>query len=110
MSTLIIRRKHVPLRDRLRDYVIVVDGREVARVADGADVHIPVTAGRHVVQLKIDWCSSNSMDITVDTGSETMLECGPNAKPLLALLYITFWRGKYLWLAPATAMAPLPLQ
>ncbi len=110
MSELIIRRQHAVWGDRLRDYAVFVDGRKVAEISNGAEARIPVSAGRHAVQLRIDWCQSNRLDIVVDENSDTIVECGPNAKPLLVLLYITFLRGQYLWLKAAAAASNASLR
>jgi len=101
MTTLLVRRAKVTWQDRVRSYRVNIDDNEVAQVANGAEVEVPVTAGKHVVQLKIDWCQSEALEIDVPSGERQILECGPNATPWLALLYITVLRKKYLWLRPA---------
>lgn len=82
----------------MRDYAVLIDGKKVASVSNAADAEIPVQAGKHRVQLKIDWCGSPPIDVEVGAGQTVVVDCGPNSNPLLALLYITFWKGKYIWL------------
>lgn len=101
MTPLILRRIPGAWQDRLRSYRVIVDGQEVARIANGAEVTIPLAPGGHVVHLRVDWCRSPLLRITVAPGQPAILECGPNAKPWFALVYITLLRHKYLWLRPA---------
>ncbi|MCA3071780.1 MAG: hypothetical protein ING77_04935 [Rhodocyclaceae bacterium] len=101
MTTLLVRRAKVKWQDRVRSYRVIIDDNEVAQVANGAEVEVPVTAGKHIVQLKIDWCQSEALEIDVASGERQILECGPNVTPWLALLCITVSRKKYLWLRPA---------
>lgn len=98
MSEIVVRRKAALWRDRSRNYRIFVDGTEAAKVANGKEVGIPVLPGEHVVVLKIDWCKSNPIQVEVQPGKVNTLECGPNGTPLLALLFITLLRNRYLWL------------
>lgn len=101
MSTLVVRRKKHAWQDRMRDYAVLVNGKKVASVSNGSDADITVKPGKHRVQLKIDWCGSPPIDLEVGDGQTVVVECGPNSHPLLALLYITFWKGKYIWLRNA---------
>ena len=108
MSALIIRRAMAVWQDRARDYRIVVDGRTVGRVANGAEVRVALTPGAHQVRMKIDWCRSPDLDVVVGEGEEIRLDCGPNASPLLTLFYATLWRHKYLWLRRANTPTSAP--
>ncbi|MES2018345.1 MAG: hypothetical protein V4484_17795 [Pseudomonadota bacterium] len=110
MTELIIRRQQASWQDRMRNYAVLIDGQKAAEIANGAEVRIPVSAGSHVVQLKIDWCRSNALEIVVGENGETIVECGPNGTPILALLYITLWRGKYLWLKAVASVPHVSLQ
>lgn len=105
MTEIVIRRDSALWQDRGRKYRVFVDGKEATTVGRGEEARIPVEAGRHVVQLKIDWCRSPSVEIDIEPGAVGVLECGPNCKPLLELLYITVWRNKYLWLRRSEQVA-----
>lgn len=98
MTTLILRRAKTAWQDIGRNYRVILDGREVAQVANGEEIGIALSEGKHVVQMRIDWCQSQALEIDVAVGETQILECGPNAKPWLALLYVTVLRGRYLWL------------
>lgn len=100
-SELIIRRDKALWQDRVRKYQILVDGKNVAELARGDEIAIPLAPGQHTVQMKIDWCTSPKLQVDCSAGQTVVLECGPNANPLVAMLYITIWKSKYLWLRPA---------
>lgn len=98
MTKIVVSREKSSLQDVFRDYTILLDGKEVARVANGAETEIDVEPGKHTVQMKIDWCRSLALDVDVDAGKTVTLLCGPNFSILLGFLYITVWRNKYMWL------------
>ncbi|HAI58301.1 MAG TPA: hypothetical protein DCM32_00275 [Xanthomonadaceae bacterium] len=102
MSTIVIKRSQAVWQDRTRAYTAWVDGKAVGRLEHGASLSVPVGAGEHEVQMRIDWCTSPALSVSVPVGGTVELECGPNANALLALLYITLWRHRYIWLKPAT--------
>ncbi len=91
-------------QDKLRAYAIVIDGKSIGEIKDGSEVEVPVSPGIHTIQLRIDWCKSPELEVHVSEGGMEIVDCGPNGKPLLALLYISFFRGKYIWAkhAPST--------
>jgi len=105
MSELIVRRRAAWWQDRMRDYIVLVDGSECGRVANGDEVRVHVAPGRHRVQLKIDWCGSPAVDVDVPEVGAQVLDCGPNATPLTAVFYVIFRTGRYLALQPGTLSA-----
>ncbi|PQO94040.1 hypothetical protein C5614_22205 [Massilia phosphatilytica] len=100
MAELIVRRRAAWWQDRMRDYIVLVDGSECGRVGNDAEVRVHVAPGRHRVQLKIDWCGSPAVDVDVPEGATQVLDCGPNAMPLTAIFYVIFRTGHYLTLQP----------
>ena len=51
--------------DRLRKYQLFIDGLQVGEISAGSQVEIPTAAGRHEIMAKIDWCSSNMLQVEV---------------------------------------------
>lgn len=98
MSQLVVRRKKALWQARIRDYIVLVDGLEVARVANGTEVAVHIKPGEHIVTMKIDWCRSKPLPVRVHDGQTVVLECGPNSSPWLALLYVTILCQRYVWL------------
>ena len=83
--------------DKLRAYRILVDGEKVGEIREGAYFAIPVSAGLHTIQLRIDWCSSPKIQVSVAPGQTGVVSCGPRYKPPLALLAVLIFPGRYLW-------------
>lgn len=100
MARIAIHRVNARWQDRFRDYRVMVDGREVARVGNDSSASVSVDPGTVDVQLQVDWCRSPTVRLDVGADETVHLECGPNANPLLALIYIVFMRDNYLWLHP----------
>ena len=98
MTKIIVRRKKAVWQDRARKYSVLLDGDEIARVSNGSEVEFDVEPGKHTVQLQIDWCRSQKIEIDVRVSEPVILECGPNASPFLAFFYITLRKNNYIWL------------
>ncbi|HEU5134493.1 MAG TPA: hypothetical protein VFU13_05055 [Steroidobacteraceae bacterium] len=97
MTVLVIRRQASP-QDREYPYRVMVDGRQRAEVGDDATVQIGLTPGEHRVSLRVKWCGSRELPFTIQPGEIVRMQCRPNVRPLLALLYITLWRNRYIFL------------
>ena len=96
-----VQRRDVAYQDRARAYKVMLDGEEMGRVKRGESVSFDAAPGAHQLQMKIDWATSEPLDIEVAAGQDLRFECWPNAKPLTALYWTTFGRKKYIGLAPA---------
>lgn len=97
MATLTVSRRHY-YPDRLRAYKILIDGEVAGRIRAGQSIEIDVPEGPHVLQAKIDWCSSKPLTVDVaQTGSAVIVRTGmPGWRIVLALFYITVLTRKYL--------------
>ena len=102
-AELLVSRDKPLWQDRARNYQLLVDGKRIAEIGHGASVRIPLSPGRHTVQMKIDWCYSALLELDFAAGRLEVLECGANSNPFVALFYITLWRKNYLWLRQAHA-------
>ncbi|HEY6126049.1 MAG TPA: hypothetical protein VIV63_15455 [Steroidobacteraceae bacterium] len=95
MTVLVIRR--LPgSQDGEYSYRVMVDGRQRAEVGNDSTVQIGLTPGEHRVSLGVKWCGSRELPFTIQAGEIVRMECRPNVRPLLALLYITLWRNRYI--------------
>lgn len=101
MSQIVIRRVERRWQDRTRDYKIIVDGRKVARVGNGGKATISIEPGKHNVRMAIDWGRSKPLDVHISPEQSLQLECGPNVKPGLALIYAIVLFRRWIWLRPA---------
>ena len=83
-------------QNKLRAYDVVVDGQVVAKLRDGQSTDVPVAAGPHRVQLKIDWCTSPELTVDVRPGAPVALTCGKGTRTLLTLWDTLFRSSQYL--------------
>jgi hypothetical protein len=99
---IVINREPQAYTDGLRTYEIWIDGELAGKIRRGERQLIDVAAGEHEVCLKIDWCCSPSVRVTLGAGESVELTAGPNAHPLLLLYYVTLGRKRYIRLTPAS--------
>lgn len=52
--------------DRIRKYRVLIDNQDVGKIASGETAKYEVNAGRHTLQVKIDWCRTECLAITMD--------------------------------------------
>jgi hypothetical protein len=86
--------------DRLRAYKVVLDGTIVGDIRNGQQLELKVAPGKHRLQLKIDWGSSNMVDFEIND-RDLEFQCGSNLrgfKILLAIFYATIFSNQYIWL------------
>ena len=96
---MVIIRRNSGYVDLLRAYKVVLDGNVVGKVKNGQQIEVAVSQGKHELFLKIDWCRSNVIEFENDGSSDIEFECGSNLeglKILLLILYVTFFRSKYI--------------
>jgi hypothetical protein len=53
-----------------RKYRIVIDGHEVARVANGQELTVPVAPGRHLVRVRLNRSHSNELQLDLEADTE----------------------------------------
>ncbi|MEP3210827.1 MAG: hypothetical protein ABJN95_16615 [Maribacter sp.] len=87
--------------NRARKIQINLDGKIVATIKNGEQLELDVPTGKHTVQAKIDWCSSNLIEFEADTLSHIALELKSGDGP--SLFRIIFRAKEYLKL---TKMSP----
>ena len=75
--------------DLLRKYKIFVDDKFQDEISTGETKHIILQPGLHKVCLKIDWCSSNVVEIGIDELENNELHCGANYNN---------WKCTFMWL------------
>ncbi|HKQ36770.1 MAG TPA: hypothetical protein VJ063_01760 [Verrucomicrobiae bacterium] len=92
--------------DSLRAFKIVVDQIVVAAVRVGQSVTVPIAAGQHTLQLRIDWCDSEELQIDAHAGEHLRFDCGNSLfgwRLIVSLFYVIFRSREYLWLRRADA-------
>lgn len=100
MAGLTVIRKRAVWGDLFRKYAVMVDGHKVAQLGNGDQASLDLSPGRHTLWVAIDWCRSPKITLDVAEDDDLVFTCGPNATPLLTLLYVTVLCAQYLWLRP----------
>lgn len=91
--------------DSLRDYQIEVDGEIIGSILNGETKKFDVAPGPHKLRLRISWCSSNTVEFTVDKReNEPHFICRSNMtgwRGWVGALYVLFMPSKYIYLSLA---------
>lgn len=105
MATKIIINRKSEWRNRARGFRLLLDGKEVGKIANDASEEYPVEPGVHTLQCKIDWCSSPELEVTVKEGETRFIQTGSGMKyynVFTALIILVLLSGpiiKYLHIA-----------
>jgi hypothetical protein len=71
----------------IRDYRIYIDDRFVGTIKNGGEQWFDVTPGSHTIYAKIDWCSSPTLNFTVqDNDIDFKVGAFKKAAPLVLLV------------------------
>ncbi|HEY3926038.1 MAG TPA: hypothetical protein VGL75_15855 [Acidothermaceae bacterium] len=75
LGLLVIERAGGTYQNRLRRYIVYVDGRRVGTLGPGTgqQLNVEVEPGQHVVYVRIDWLRSKPLEIGVVQGRELRL-------------------------------------
>lgn len=80
-ASVVLSRDRKGSRDIFRSYKVIIDGQEAGRIKRGQRLEFPLTPGRHVIFLRIDWCSSPRLELDVQPGQTVRLVCAPGGSP-----------------------------
>jgi len=68
---------------RIRDLIgiyrglqVFLDGQEIGQLLYGARCSFGALPGRHEIYVRMDWCRSEPLSLTIDSGGVVQLECG----------------------------------
>lgn len=95
-ATIVLSRKPRAYRDGLRSYLVMLDGKQVAKVRQGRTVEVPVASGRHEVHLEISWCRSRSIEFDAHPGEVIKLFAEPGGSPFEGLNDVLNESGDYI--------------
>ncbi len=87
-------------------YMLHIDGKKVAKIRRGQTIGLNIPDGASILSGKINWCSSNEIDIaelSPDDKLEIKNSFSPEGlSPYVPIYYVTFGRKKYLKLEICT--------
>ncbi|HVX28077.1 MAG TPA: hypothetical protein VHB70_17145 [Parafilimonas sp.] len=75
MATIIISRTS-EYNNRLRDFQLFLDGKNIGTIANGQTKEFEVTSGQHTILAKIDWCSSPEISLVLNDFEKKKLTVG----------------------------------
>ncbi|WP_300666931.1 hypothetical protein [Fluviicola sp.] len=90
--------------NKVRDIKVFIDNQQVGTISNGQTKTFDIPEGKqHVLQVKIDWCTSNPVEFDIDEHETKRFTMSSFAKhnPLgtfAAIYYITVASNKYLHL------------
>lgn len=75
----------------LRDFIILIDGQEIGKIAYGETKDFEILPGHHIIKAKIDWCSSPELSIIINDNETKNLKVGgfKYGKWLIPITFIT---------------------
>lgn len=100
MTSIVITRDS-GLTDRARKYRVICNSIECGLIGNGETRKFDLSPGDYEVFLKIDWCRSNKLKVTLSEGESAEFEAGSSLrgfKLFLSIFYIFLLPSKYLWL------------
>ncbi|WP_299119577.1 hypothetical protein [uncultured Winogradskyella sp.] len=80
--------------NRARKIKIEVNGKLITKIKNGENLELELTPGKHLIQAKIDWCSSNLLEVEMEEQTETNVELKKGEGS--AIYRITFGYKEYL--------------
>jgi hypothetical protein len=89
-ARLIITRER-DLFGMVRKDSVLIDGDEVAQLANGQELAIPVDSGRHVVRIGRSGARPNDLQINLDPGVQARLHCRRAGNPWTKIFLGRYW-------------------
>jgi hypothetical protein len=99
--------------DRLRGYQVYIDGQKVGKIKPGETKFFNLPPGRHELQLKQDWASSEKLQVDLGGDDRAQFVCVPRVKEndvgmvsgLRMIYWSTFGCRRYIDLRPGAEIA-----
>ena len=77
--------------NRLRDYQLYIDGKNIGKIGNGQTKEFSIPAGKHKLIARIDWCSSQEIEFEVQETQTRTFNVGSfkNGKWIMPISLIT---------------------
>lgn len=62
--------------NKMRRFSVLIDGVEAGKIKDGERLRIDLQPGEHDIQVKINWCTSQTLRFILDEGEVLKFRCG----------------------------------
>lgn len=80
MSEIVLKRPTGYKSDRLRAYQVYIDGQKMGQIKPDETEIFDVPPGRHELRLKIDWGSSETLQVDLGEHDVAKFVCGPRIR------------------------------
>jgi len=100
-NSIIIIKRDRQYADSLRSYRVFLDDREIGTVSRHKEKEFHISPGKHIIQLKIDWCKSNQLEFEIERDQVINFICGTNLKGLkilIGFIYVLIRAKNYLYI------------
>ena len=90
--------------NRLRAFKILIDGKMVAKIKNKESIDLDLDPGVYRIQVKIDWCKTKALNITIQPYQTVRLETGCHYRgwklwvPFIIFYYLFISPSSYLYL------------
>ncbi|KKB71632.1 MULTISPECIES: hypothetical protein [Bacillus] len=84
--------------NKMRRFSVLIDGVEAGKIKDGERLRIDLQPGEHDIQVKINWCTSQTLRFILDEGEVLKFRCGSPVrgwKMFFTLFYVLAAPEKY---------------
>ncbi|MES2774042.1 MAG: hypothetical protein V4722_07645 [Bacteroidota bacterium] len=88
MAAKIVLSRKNDFMNRTRLFRVLIDGKEVGRIANGKAETFELEAGNHTIECRIDWCSSRAYEVTTTNNSIDYLQVKSGMKYFMMLYVI----------------------
>ncbi|MBR6737747.1 MAG: hypothetical protein IKL82_05240 [Clostridia bacterium] len=82
--------------DAFRAYQVYVDGNKIEEIKSGETKSLKLEDGAHVLQLKIDWCTSKKLSFLIEKDKVKRVKCYPAGKGFMSTLNLIFKKDEYI--------------
>lgn len=97
MPEIAIKRLSDVRGDGYRTYRIYLDGRRVGKIRAGEELRLPISPGKHRLQLRIDWTASQKLEFEIGEDDGADFVCKPGwTTPWEAFKLMTWGRKRYI--------------
>lgn len=122
MPSKIILSRNNEFLNRTRAYRVFIDGEEAGKIGNSKTEEFPLSAGKHTVKCKIDWCSSGEYQFETNGNDNIYLHVKSGMKyfmPLYIIMMVwlasglvfkskrAFFGAAYPWIQWVVVLVPL---
>lgn len=113
MAEIVLTRPTGYRTDRLRPYRVIIDDQKIGAIKPGETEVFSFPPGSHQLQLKIDWASSEKLQVDLGDDDQVKFVCTPRVKEdgvtmvigLKMIYWLTFGCRRYIDLRHGTELA-----